>query len=222
MVVLKNQWCLYCERVFYSLRSRRCVVVMPVKNVLLVNQDPSLVPLLAKYLERTDTKVTPLSHIKDSSKKTREDSFSFIIIEAQQGWTQAAKLLEGLHDNARHTYVIMAPSPLLKSTAGYIKEIYDEVVPLSSQKEEKNNNGPSIEGFVEGKLKFFVKKMKAGGGRNLYSLLIKEFEKPLITLALKETMGNQIKTAHLLGVNRNTLRKKIKELKIPVTRKEKS
>ena len=41
-----------------------------------------------------------------------------------------------------------------------------------------------------------------------------EFEKPLIRKTLEFCNGNQIKTSLLLGINRNTLRKKIKELKI--------
>jgi two-component system nitrogen regulation response regulator GlnG len=43
-------------------------------------------------------------------------------------------------------------------------------------------------------------------------------ERPLIALALKETNGNQIQAAQLLGMNRNTLRKKIVEHRIPVKR----
>jgi two-component system nitrogen regulation response regulator GlnG len=43
-------------------------------------------------------------------------------------------------------------------------------------------------------------------------------ERPLITLTLEATRGNQIKAAQLLGVNRNTLRKKIRELDIEVVR----
>ena len=49
---------------------------------------------------------------------------------------------------------------------------------------------------------------------NLYSKLIGEFEKPLISKTLEFCNGNQIKASAILGINRNTLRKKIKELKI--------
>jgi two-component system nitrogen regulation response regulator GlnG len=49
-------------------------------------------------------------------------------------------------------------------------------------------------------------------------MLIKAVERPLIAHTLKETNGNQIQAAHLLGMNRNTLRKKITELRIPVRR----
>lgn len=52
----------------------------------------------------------------------------------------------------------------------------------------------------------------------LYERVLKELEKPLITLSLVAARGNQIKTAKMLGMNRNTLRKKIKELNIDVIR----
>ncbi|NNE83722.1 MAG: nitrogen regulation protein NR(I) [Alphaproteobacteria bacterium] len=52
----------------------------------------------------------------------------------------------------------------------------------------------------------------------LYARTLRDFEKPLISLTLEATGGNQIKAAALLGVNRNTLRKKIRELDIEVVR----
>ena len=52
----------------------------------------------------------------------------------------------------------------------------------------------------------------------LYDRVLKELEKPLITLSLLATKGNQIRTAKMLGINRNTLRKKIRELDIDVVR----
>ena len=55
----------------------------------------------------------------------------------------------------------------------------------------------------------------------LYNRVMREVEMPLIALSLAATRGNQIKTAELLGINRNTLQKKINELDIVVTRSKK-
>jgi two-component system nitrogen regulation response regulator GlnG len=52
----------------------------------------------------------------------------------------------------------------------------------------------------------------------LYERMLKELERPLISMSLGATRGNQIKAAHLLGLNRNTLRKKIRDLDIQVVR----
>ncbi|MCW9043048.1 MAG: sigma-54 dependent transcriptional regulator [Pseudopelagicola sp.] len=55
----------------------------------------------------------------------------------------------------------------------------------------------------------------------LYARILKEIEMPLIEIALDATGGNQAKCADLLGINRNTLRKKITDLDIQVTRRRK-
>jgi two-component system nitrogen regulation response regulator GlnG len=55
----------------------------------------------------------------------------------------------------------------------------------------------------------------------LYDRVVKEVERPLISLTLKATRGNQVKAADVLGLNRNTLRKKIRQLEIPVVRESK-
>jgi two-component system nitrogen regulation response regulator GlnG len=55
----------------------------------------------------------------------------------------------------------------------------------------------------------------------LYDRVLREIELPLIALTLSATRGNQLKAADLLGINRNTLRKRIRELDIPVTRGKK-
>lgn len=52
----------------------------------------------------------------------------------------------------------------------------------------------------------------------LYQRILREVEAPLIEVALAATSGNQAKCAELLGINRNTLRKKIIDLEIEVTR----
>ena len=54
--------------------------------------------------------------------------------------------------------------------------------------------------------------------RDIYDRVIAEVERPLIQMTLSATRGNQIKAAAMLGLNRNTLRKKIRDLDIPVVR----
>ena len=55
----------------------------------------------------------------------------------------------------------------------------------------------------------------------VYDRILREMEVPLIEIALDATAGNQAKCADLLGINRNTLRKKITDLDIRVTRRRK-
>ncbi|MDB4169076.1 nitrogen regulation protein NR(I), partial [Planktomarina sp.] len=55
----------------------------------------------------------------------------------------------------------------------------------------------------------------------VYQRILREIEVPLIEISLAATSGNQAKCADLLGINRNTLRKKISDLEIVVTRRRK-
>ncbi len=46
--------------------------------------------------------------------------------------------------------------------------------------------------------------------KNLHSFFIHEVEKPFLEVVMQEVGGNQTKAAYILGINRNTLRKKLK------------
>src|SRR4030042_1135608 len=72
----------------------------------------------------------------------------------------------------------------------------------------------SIKEFLEEKLKRYLKEMTKLENCNLYYTVLSEVEKSLIAIVLKETGGNQLRAAKTLGINRNTLRAKIKEYKI--------
>lgn len=75
-------------------------------------------------------------------------------------------------------------------------------------------NSFTIKEFLEDKLKRYLKEMTKLENCNLYETVISEVEKALIEIVLKETGGNQLKAAKTLGINRNTLRTKVKEYRI--------
>ena len=83
--------------------------------------------------------------------------------------------------------------------------------------EQPVNNQMSLSEFVENNLAQYF----AGFGgelppSGLYSRVLDQVEEPLLNISLAATNGNQIKAAELLGMNRNTLRKKIRDHEITV------
>ena len=72
----------------------------------------------------------------------------------------------------------------------------------------------SIKEFLEEKLKRYLKEMTEMENCRLYETVISEVEKALLKIVLDETGGNQLRAAKTLGINRNTLRTKVREYKI--------
>ncbi len=69
------------------------------------------------------------------------------------------------------------------------------------------NLGGAVEAYLSSHFSGFPNGVPPPG---LYHRILKEIEVPLLTAALAATRGNQIRAADLLGLNRNTLRKKIR------------
>ena len=78
-----------------------------------------------------------------------------------------------------------------------------------------DNLGGAVENYLSSHFAGFPNGMPPPG---LYHRILREIEVPLLTAALAATRGNQIRAADLLGLNRNTLRKKIRDLDIQVYR----
>ena len=72
----------------------------------------------------------------------------------------------------------------------------------------------SLEEIIRHKLEDYFERTKGVDVDNLYNLVVERVERPLIELTLRKTRGSQIKAAQILGINRNTLRKKITDLHI--------
>ncbi|MBX3325589.1 MAG: helix-turn-helix domain-containing protein [Nitrospira sp.] len=115
------------------------------------------------------------------------------------------------HLDFAHTLFIQGSSAVLRQTLTMIQA----TITPNSLRPSKTQDG-SLENYLEVKMGEFVKGMRNGSARNLHPILISAVERPLITSALQETRGNQIQAAELLGLNRNTLRKKIVNLHIPL------
>jgi len=77
----------------------------------------------------------------------------------------------------------------------------------------------SLEEVVRLKLKEYFRQTRDVEPTDLYTLIMERVERPLIELTLDRTRGNQLKAAAILGINRNTLHKKITELKITPKRR---
>ncbi len=71
-------------------------------------------------------------------------------------------------------------------------------------------DGYSLESIVELKISRFLDQIGGYYPENLHAMMMRKVEKPLINQILKRTGGNQVHAARILGINRNTLRKKMK------------
>lgn len=64
---------------------------------------------------------------------------------------------------------------------------------------------------VENALQNYFQQLNGTPTANLYSMLMTEVEVPLLRATLEHTHGNQCRAAEILGINRGTLRKKLKQ-----------
>jgi two-component system, NtrC family, nitrogen regulation response regulator GlnG len=91
--------------------------------------------------------------------------------------------------------------------------------PLATTAQPADDVDQSLAAVVE---KYLTRHFADLNGRlpqpGLYDRVLRDVERPLISMCLGATRGNQIKAAEILGVNRNTLRAKIRSLDIPVLR----
>ena len=89
---------------------------------------------------------------------------------------------------------------------------------ISSRKgtDRAQNEDLSLEGIVDLKLRGCLCNMDKMESGDVYAMVLEQVERPLIRFVLEKTRGNQVKAADILGINRNTLRKKIQDLGIEV------
>jgi two-component system nitrogen regulation response regulator GlnG len=179
-------------------------------SVLLLTSDPEVQAQYKQVFK--DASITMVKDLATLPKDVARRTFDAVIVESKPGSSPAASALLSSIDLS-HCLVITGSRTALKRASKFM-----QVMGKHKTQAVNGAHALSLEDYLEGKMGDFVKGMRNGSARNLHPMLITAMERPLITLALQETKGNQIQAAELLGLNRNTLRKKIHDLHIPVKR----
>ncbi len=133
---------------------------------------------------------------------TKQCSAEALQLLLQHDWPGNVRELENTIKRA----VILSADPLL-TTADFPG--------LTSQKPGLlRNEECSLEALVETKLRSSLDNLEKMETGDIYCMVLEQVERPLIRFVLEKTRNNQVKAADILGINRNTLRKKIQDLGI--------
>ncbi|WGI20346.1 response regulator [Amylibacter sp. IMCC11727] len=197
MVPLINEGA-FREDLFYRLN------VMPIDLPPLRDRIDDIVPLTQHFLRTSADRGLPLKTIAKSAVEHMRVA----------PWSGNVRGLE----NFVQRLVLLCPDDEISASfvAAQLKAEADQAVPNTPMVTDKLS--ASVEAHIK---RYFDLHGDALPPPGLYNRVLREVELPLLALALSATRGNQIKTAELLGINRNTLRKKIKEHDIQVTRTKK-
>jgi len=111
-------------------------------------------------------------------------------------------------ENSIMRAALLSPDPVLTPTD------FPELLTGGGRKRDE-----SLEDLIEGKLRQSLGPVRdIDELENLYELVLHQMERPLLRIVLEKTRGNQVKAADILGINRNTLRKKMQVLGLKAQR----
>jgi two-component system nitrogen regulation response regulator GlnG len=116
-------------------------------------------------------------------------------------------------ENLVRRLVVLSPDEVI--TEGAVAAELAGWEPQVTSGEEEGNLSTAVERHLNAHFAEYHDGLPPSG---LYDRVLREIERPLIAISLAACRGNQIRAAQLLGLNRNTLRKKIRELGIELTR----
>ncbi|HTQ70490.1 MAG TPA: sigma 54-interacting transcriptional regulator, partial [Acidocella sp.] len=187
------------EDLFYRLN------VVPIRLPPL-RERPDDIPVLAQhFLNKAQSEGLPAKTI---------DPAAMALLSAYR-WPGNVRELE----NVIRRLAALVPQPVI-TEAIIAQELADYTpveAPVATTPGEENDNMTSV---VERHIARLLTSLRESGEEGvLYERALAELERPLIRMTLAETRGNQIRAAALLGLNRNTLRKKIREHGIGVQRR---
>ena len=82
--------------------------------------------------------------------------------------------------------------------------------PINETAENEQTQGQTLRDCVKSTMDTYLKQLDGHAPGQVYQMFLAEVEAPLLEVVMKHVRGNQSKAAELLGINRGTLRKKLK------------
>jgi len=91
------------------------------------------------------------------------------------------------------------------------KKINTEFLVLSATNTQDKTIKKPLRELIKKSLKYYLLNLNGKYVNNLYELALAELERPLLDIVMQYTRGNQTQAALMMGINRSTLRKKLKK-----------
>lgn len=177
-------------------------------NVPSLRQRVDDIPLLAEHflgrIEQTGNSLRSLSLSQDAADIIRNYS-----------WPGNVRQLE---NSIRRLGLTCRSAEIIATEVQQVLGHQPDLAPFHERSSDTEKLGASVGRHLQRYFDLHGNMLPPAG---LYGRILREIELPLIEISLDATGGNQAKCADLLGINRNTLRKKITELDIEVTRRRK-
>lgn len=135
-------------------------------------------------------------------------------VEAKVMTPEALKIMSGYDwpGNVRELENTVKRAMVMSSGSKILPE--DLPNAIFGESHVKTGRFKSLDELWEEKLKTFIDKGDCLKMKGMYDLIMRQVERPLLRFILEKTKGNQVKASEILGINRNTLRKKLKELEM--------
>ena len=185
---------LFREDLFYRLN------VVPMRLPPLREHIEDIADLVRHFLRKAESEGLPAKRLESAA------------IERLKSHTWPGNVRE--LENLVRRLVVLNPDELISEQAVAAELVQlARTLPISEQ--EATSLSQVVERYLASHFAEFGERLPPAG---LYDRVLQEVEKPLIAISLAAARGNQIRAAQLLGVNRNTLRKKIRELGVEVIR----
>jgi two-component system nitrogen regulation response regulator GlnG len=171
-----------------------------------LRERPDDIPVLAQhFLNKAQAEGLPVKSI---------DPAAMAMLSAYR-WPGNVRELE----NLIRRLAALVPQPVI-TEAILAQELADYAIAEEPAQATTSDDADTMTTVVERHIARLLAALRESGEEGvLYERALAELERPLIRMTLAETRGNQIRAAALLGLNRNTLRKKIREHGIGVQRR---